>query len=79
MTSPDSRNRLAQALRARRAVIADAELRTRDPARHLEELKAASEAIEAAAHALPAPVDRELAHYLERASYDKALAYLEHR
>lgn len=71
--------KLAAALRERLAVIADRELYERDPAAHLEKLKAASENITASAAALPQPVDGDFAHYIHRASYAKALAWLEGR
>ncbi|CAN5591698.1 hypothetical protein BH20VER3_BH20VER3_14350 [soil metagenome] len=67
---------LADALRERRALIADEGSR-RDPERHLEKLKTVSEKIGAAGRALPQPVDPQLAHFLARCSYDKALAVLE--
>ena len=70
---------LAAALRERLAVIADRELYERDPAAHLEKLKAASENITASAAALPPPLDGDFAHYIHRASYAKALAWLEER
>ena len=69
---------LAQALRARLEAIADHGLRDRDTAAHLKKLQEASEAIEASAAALPrVTVDPHLRHYLERRSYDKALAWIE--
>jgi hypothetical protein len=68
---------LATALRDRMTVIADRDFYARDPAGHLEKLKAVSEQITTLAAALPKPVDGELAHYLLRASYAKALAWLE--
>lgn len=68
---------LAAALRERLAVIADREFYARDPAAHLEKLRAVSEQITQLHGQLPAPVDPRLAHYLERSSYDKALAFLE--
>jgi hypothetical protein len=68
---------LAEALRRRRAVIADRELYARDPAAHLEQLKSASEQITSLQAQLPPPVNPQLAHFLERCSYDKALAFLE--
>jgi len=68
---------LAAALRKRRAVIADRELYARNPAAHLEELKSVSERITGLQTQLPPPVNPQLAHYLERCSYDKALAFLE--
>ena len=68
---------LAVALRQRLAVIADREAYARDPEAHLESLKAASERITASAAKLPRPTSPELSHYLQRASYDKALAWLD--
>ena len=68
---------LADALRERLAVIADRAAYAHDPQAHLQRLQGASERIVALAGQLPAPVDRQLAHYLERCSYDKALAWLE--
>ena len=74
---PDLFAELADALRERLAVIADRELYARDPAAHLEKLKAASEKITALAAALPRPLPGDFAHYLQRASYAKALEWLE--
>jgi hypothetical protein len=68
---------LAEALRERLDVIGDRELFQRDPVAHLEKLKAASQRIEEHAAALPAPVPTDLAHYLQRASFAKALAWIE--
>jgi hypothetical protein len=67
---------LAEALHLRREVIADHALRDKDPIAHLKALQRVSERILALQAALPAPVDPRLAHYLERCSYDKALALL---
>jgi hypothetical protein len=67
---------LADALRQRLAIIRDEQSR-RDPSTHVERLKAVSEKIEHLAAALPRPVDPQLAHYLKRKSYDKALEFLE--
>ena len=67
---------LAAALRQRRALIAD-ETSRREPEQHLEKLKAISEKIVALGEALPRPIDPQLAHYLARCSYDKALEALE--
>ena len=64
-------------MRARLAVINDRASRDRDPAAHLAQLRNAAEEILACQERLPAPVPPELAHYLERCSYDKALAWLE--
>jgi len=68
---------LAAALRERLGVIADREWYARDPAGHLERLRAISEQIAALQQQLPPPVDPRLSHFLERCSYDKALAFLE--
>jgi hypothetical protein len=67
---------LAAALRERRVIIADESSRC-DPEHHLEKLKAVSERIVALEKTLPWPVDPQLAHFLARSSYDKALAFLE--
>jgi len=68
---------LARALRERIAVIGDRDFYQHDPAGHLERLKAISAEIIALQQQLPPPVDPKLAHYLERCSYDKALAFIE--
>lgn len=68
---------LAAALRERLAVIADHEARQKDPAAHLERLKAVSEKILRLQSQLPPPVHPRLAHFLEGCSYDKALAFLD--
>ncbi len=70
--------KLALTLRQRLQVIADSDLRHRNPEEHLEQLKEASGAIEEAIGALSKTViDPRLRHYLERHSYDKALCWLE--
>ena len=69
---------LAQALRERLAVIRDEQSR-RDEEKHLARLRAVSENIEKLQAALPQPIDPQLAHYLQRRSYDKALEFLEGR
>ncbi len=67
---------LAGALRERLAVIGDRDWFARDASGHLDALKSVSARIELLATALPPPVDPQLRHYLERCSYDKALAFL---
>jgi hypothetical protein len=74
---PDLYAELATALRERLAVIADREFYARDPAAHLERLKSVSEKITQLGAALPRPLPGDFAHYLQRASYEKALAWLE--
>lgn len=70
---------LAGLLRERLAVIADHAWRDRDAAGHLDRLRTVSEAIMAEHEALRPLLPPRLAHYLERCSYDKALAFLEGR
>jgi len=67
---------LAKALRERLAIIHDEQSR-RDEAKHIARLRIVSEKIDELQAALPQPVDPRLAHYLQRKSYDKALAHLE--
>ena len=69
---------LKEALRERLAIIGDEQSR-RDEAKHLARLRAVSEKIEKLQAALPKPIDPQLAHYLRRHSYDKALEFLEGR
>lgn len=67
---------LVAALRARLTVIADREAYARDSQAHWQQLQTVSERIVALGSRLPLPVDPQLAHYLQRCSYDKALAFL---
>ena len=69
---------LADALRERLAVIAD-ETSRRDREEHIARLKEISQRIDNVAAGLPKPIDPQLAHFLQRKSYDKALALLEGR
>jgi hypothetical protein len=69
---------LAAALRERLAVIADHTHRDRDAEGHLKRLIEVSGRIDALIAALPASqLDPQFHHYLERRSYDKALAWIE--
>lgn len=68
---------LAEALRERVAAIADHALRATDPEAHLARLRQASERITALVEDLPPNIHPQLRHYLERSSYDKALAWLD--
>jgi hypothetical protein len=68
---------LAAALRERLATIADREHYRRDPAGHLARLQAIAAQIDLLQAQLPADTDPKLAHYLQRCSFDKALAFLE--
>ena len=77
MSSPDLLS-LAGALRERLVVIADHAHRDRDQAGHLQRLIAVSERIDVLVLALPSgDLDPQFRHYLERRSYDKALAWIE--
>jgi hypothetical protein len=69
---------LTTALRKRLAIIDDENSR-RDPEKHMVRLRAVSEKIDNLAAALPKPIDPQLAHFLQRKSYDKALEFLERR
>jgi vacuolar-type H+-ATPase catalytic subunit A/Vma1 len=67
---------LAEALRDRLAIVAD-EASRRDPKRHIERLKEVSERLETIEQQLPAAIDPQLRHFLQRRSYSKALEFLE--
>jgi hypothetical protein len=74
MTST-SEAELVAALRERLVIIADEESR-RNPEAHMDRLREISERIEQISGALSTPVNPQLAHYLARHSYDKALEFL---
>ncbi len=67
---------LESALRKRLAVVADHALRDSDPAAHLESLKFAHRELESQIASLPPETDPRLLHFLERQSYEKAVAFL---
>ena len=67
---------LAAALRERLAIIRDENSR-RDLETHTARLRAISEKIDNLVAALPKPIDPQLAHFLQRKSYDKALEFLD--
>ncbi|MEP6602618.1 MAG: hypothetical protein ABJB69_01565 [Spartobacteria bacterium] len=67
---------LAAALRERLAIIRDEDSR-RDSEKHMQRLQAVSAKIDMLQAALPRPIDPELAHFLQRKSYDKALEFIE--
>jgi hypothetical protein len=68
-------SRLADTLRERLAIVADEESR-RDPERHMERLRDVSDRLEKIEQQLPAALDPQLRHYMQRRSYSKALEYL---
>jgi hypothetical protein len=72
----DSTSDLVAALRERLAIINDQNSR-RDPEAHTARLRKVSEKIEKLGAAIPKPIDPQLAHFLQRKSYDKALEFLE--
>jgi hypothetical protein len=77
MSSPDFAS-LADALRERLAVIADHAHRDRDQAGHLQRLIEAAGRIDALIVGLHTQeLDPQFRHYLEKRSYDKALAWIE--
>lgn len=69
-------NTLAELLEHRLIVIANHDLRTRNPAEQLRQLQEVSEAIVGAHAELSSQIDARLNHYLSQASYDKALAHI---
>lgn len=73
-----STTELAATLRERLAIIRD-ETSRRDPEKHMARLKQISEKVDNLTAALPKPIDPQLAHFLQRKSYDKALEFLEGR
>lgn len=68
---------LSEALRERLDVIADHAHRDRDQAGHLQRLIEVSGRIDALTAELPVHLDPQFSHYIERHSYDKALAWIE--
>lgn len=68
---------LKSLLQKRLAVIGDHALRDADPASHLKALQEVSEAIETEHQRLRGSLPGRLRHFLEQASYQKALALLE--
>lgn len=73
-----SERELTAALRERLEIIADENSR-RNPELHMDRLREISERIDKIGSTLPKPIDPQLAHYLARRSYDKALEFLTSR
>ena len=69
--------RLASLLEKRLAVIADHELRGRDPDEQLRQLQEVSTMIEEMNTNLQGKIKPRLAHFLESCSYQKALDWIE--
>ena len=77
MSSPDF-TELAGALRERLEVIADHAHRDRDQAGHLQRLIEVSKRLDALIAGIHgSELDPQFRHYLDRRSYDKALAWIE--
>lgn len=72
----ESLTELADLLEKRLAVIADHELRERDPDEQLKQLQTVSEKIVERQAELTGELSPRLAHFLENCSYDKALAWI---
>lgn len=70
---------LKQAVQKRLEIVSDHAFRDRDPAAHLEALKQAHHRLEAMIAELPPNCDPRLRHFLERQSYEKALAFLQEK
>jgi hypothetical protein len=68
---------LATLLLERESIIADHAWRDRSPSEHLAALIRVSEAINAWVSTHQAEIDPRLQHYLQNASYGKALAHLQ--
>ncbi|MDQ2659509.1 MAG: hypothetical protein M3Y03_03735, partial [Verrucomicrobiota bacterium] len=73
---PEPYAELASALRERLALIND-ETSRREVDQHMARLQKVSERITHLEALLPAPIDPQLRHFLEKRSYSKALDYLE--
>jgi hypothetical protein len=67
---------LATLLQKRLDVIADREFRERDAEAHLAALREVSEALDATYQAMKPQLPARLRHFMEQASYTKALEYL---
>ncbi|RBP44526.1 hypothetical protein DES53_104347 [Roseimicrobium gellanilyticum] len=76
-TASPTLDTLAELLKKRLAVIADHELRQRDAEAHLAALRGVSEAIDAEHQRLRSQLDGRLRHFLQQASYQKALEWIE--
>jgi len=74
--SPELSQKLCELLERRLAVIADQDLRERDPAAQLEQLKEVSEKLTTLHQENKGSLPPRLNHFLERASFSKALAWL---
>lgn len=76
MASP-STEALASLLRQRLHIIADHAFRERDAAAHLDALRQVSEDIASMFETMKPQLAPRLRHFLQQASYSKALEYIE--
>ena len=68
---------LAEALRERLVIISDHAHRDHDPRGHLDRLREVSQRIDSIVSSLSdREIDMKFRHYLDRRSYDKALAWI---
>jgi len=81
MTTPpvETWEPLKELLERRLSVIADHDLRTRDAAAHLEQLKEVSLQLTAEQERLAPMLPPQLRHFLTQASYSKALDWIRER
>ena len=70
-------DKLKYLLEKRIEIITDHEFRDNDPESHLLALKEISESIEAHHHKLRDEIPRQLQHFMDNRSYNKALEFLE--
>ncbi|HSI63212.1 MAG TPA: hypothetical protein VLE43_08830 [Candidatus Saccharimonadia bacterium] len=75
-TGSSTLDTLAALLKKRLDVIADNAFRTSDPEAHLTALREVSEAIDAEYQRLRPQLDGRLRHFLQQASYQKALEWI---
>ena len=68
---------LAELLEKRLGIIADRAFRERDAEGHLAALREVSEALDVAYRTLKPQLPARLRHFMEQASYGKALDYLQ--
>jgi hypothetical protein len=76
-TGSSTLDTLSDLLKKRIEVIADNTFRTSDPEAHLAALREVSEGIDAEYQRLKPQLDGRLRHFLQQASYQKALEWIQ--
>ena len=76
MSNQQEMGQLKELLEKRLRIIADHDLRDQDPVLQLQQLQEVSESISELAEILKPGVEPRLRHYLQQASYGKALDWL---